>query len=119
MPDKHGYPTNKELKELGKMTWVILGKQKPVSFNGEHIQDILDYLEDIWWCSERQMKYYKRKGKIYLQLHTGGWSGNEEIINLLHGTMFWHLWWIKTIRGGHYYFEIEALKEKKNVQKDD
>ena len=41
-----------------------------------------------------------------LELHTGGWSGNEDIIDKLSDTLFWMICWESTRRGGHYYFEI-------------
>jgi hypothetical protein len=41
-----------------------------------------------------------------LELHTGGWSGNEEIISVLQNSMFWVMYWQKSERGGHYYFEL-------------
>ena len=50
---------------------------------------------------------FKQKGKTFwLELHTGGWSGNEEIIDALgRNKMFWMLYWQKSERGGHYWFK--------------
>lgn len=39
-----------------------------------------------------------------LELTTGGWSDNEEIINELADTWFWSLWWQESKRGGYYKF---------------
>ena len=39
-----------------------------------------------------------------LELTTGGWSDNEEIINQLVDTWFWFLWWQESKRGGYYKF---------------
>ena len=45
---------------------------------------------------------------LILELHTIGWSANEEIIKALQcNKLFWFMWWQKTERGGHYYFEID------------
>lgn len=41
-----------------------------------------------------------------LILITGGWSENEEIINIISNTMFWLLWWQESKRGGYYRLEI-------------
>lgn len=47
---------------------------------------------------------------INLELHTGGWSGNEVIISaLLQNRMFITMWYKKWERGGHYYFEINPF----------
>jgi hypothetical protein len=51
-----------------------------------------------------------------LELHTAGWSGNEEIISALEQNKFFYpLYWQKSERGGHYYFYIT---EWKNHTKD-
>ena len=39
-----------------------------------------------------------------LELTTGGWSENEEIIDQLCNTFFWFLWWQESHRGGYYKF---------------
>lgn len=51
----------------------------------------------------------KYKGIRKLELHTGGWSGNEDVIEaiieniyLTHFSMKYKMW--RT--GGHYYFEV-------------
>lgn len=41
-----------------------------------------------------------------LELHTGGWLGNEEIIEALKDTTFWGLCWQKSERGGHHNFRL-------------
>ena len=37
-------------------------------------------------------------------LTTGGWSENEEAINVIADSMFWILYWQKSERGGKYTF---------------
>ena len=44
-------------------------------------------------------------GKITIELHTGGWSGNEDLIRALQKSYFWSFWRISKV-GGHYYFKI-------------
>lgn len=99
MLDKDGYPTEEELKTIRK--WTIL---KPVL-------DLIEYIREIWWQPEWGFKL-KGKKVITLELHTGGWSGNEDIVNALSQSMFWHLYWEKSCRGGHHYFTIKKLKEE-------
>ena len=88
------YPTEEELEFIEK-------------WDGQRLETFLDYLETHWHWPD----YFKRSGKkvVRLELHTGGWSGNEDIIEALHGAwngMFWFLYWQKSTRGGHYYFTI-------------
>lgn len=45
-----------------------------------------------------------KNGIITLELTTGGWSDNEDIINELSYTMFWFIWWQESKRGGYYKF---------------
>ncbi len=46
-----------------------------------------------------------RLGNVYMA--TGGWSGNEDIIDALHRNVaFWGLSWQKSERGGAYWFSI-------------
>ena len=103
MPDKDGYPTEEELKTIRE--W---------DFEKTSAIDLIEYIRNMWWQSEWGVKWgFKLKGKkvITLELHTGGWSGNEDIVNALSQSMFWHLYWEKSCRGGHHYFTIKKLKE--------
>jgi len=67
-------------------------------------------LVDGWWMPDWGFKLHRQyKGVRRLELHTGGWSGNEEVIAAIKSN-FWlthfnmrHVMW-RT--GGHYYFEI-------------
>lgn len=72
---------------------------------------LIEYIRKLWpWSHYFVLENNK------LELHTGGWSGAEQIIDSLAKTMFWHLYWQKSERGGHHYFEIYKIGEKnKNV----
>ena len=49
---------------------------------------------------------YTWDGKI-LELMTGGWSDNEDIIQALEkNQMFWRLCWEESRRGGYYKFDL-------------
>ena len=85
---------------------------------GEGTERFLEDIRDEWEFADvgyfRKTKGTGKNKKIYLQLHTGGWSGNEDIISALQQNItFWH-WWKMTKVGGHYYFEIEPIKTEVN-----
>ena len=101
----HEYPTARQLKAFRK--WHIDSWKLDVS-----VKELIDYIESLWWMSDWGFKLYKSRSHIFkkqimiLRLDTGGWSGNESIIGELKKTFFWGLYWQKSIRGGHYWFEI-------------
>lgn len=99
---KNQYPTNKELKEISN--W---------DFTNKSVTELLDLIKELWWCDSTGF-ILKGKRKLKLELHTHGWSGNEDIIEVLQKTMFWIMFWQKSIRGGHYYFEIDLKLFEKN-----
>jgi hypothetical protein len=99
------YPTKSELTKITR--W---------DFQKQDIMEFLDYLRSIWWnadwgivCTGKQV--------LRLQLHSGGWSGNEDVIYALRRNfIFWSICWLKSERGGHHYFKInkklfEGLKK--------
>jgi len=64
-------------------------------------------------------KLTKYGGRIKLQLHTNGWSGNEDIIRALEcarfGLMLFHVKWET---GGHYWFDFPlSLYNAENMHK--
>ena len=93
------YPTDEELKQVSEFD--------PIKDN---IDEFLSFLESIWWIPDWGFKLKGKRIK-YLELHTGGWSGNEDIIYELKKTFFW-MWWRMTKVGGHYYFRIKPIKDK-------
>lgn len=95
--DSEGYPTEDFLNFLKGYKG-----ERPI---GEVVQIILNN----WYYDWYQLEDVE-DGKRTLQLHTGGWSGNEDIISsilsnhwLTHGKMKYVQW----NRGGHYRFEIK------------
>ena len=71
---------------------------------------LIEFIESIGWCDP-----VRRRGRRvwYVEFHTWGWSGNEDIISALQSNyLFWSLYWEKSVRGGHYYFRVYKLKSK-------
>jgi hypothetical protein len=97
--DKDGYPEEKELKLIQK-------------WNVHDVMNLIDYIEERWWMPDWGFKKewgrdYSNDNTLYLELHTGGWSGNESIIHaLLKNTFFNIMFYSQWNRGGHYKFEI-------------
>lgn len=83
------YPTEEELDRI--KTW------DPMDLKG-----LLDYILPRWNYSD--VGYWEQTGTVY-HLHTGGWSGNEEIIGAMwENHTWWALYWSQSHRGGHYIF---------------
>lgn len=95
MLDKDGYPDRESLKEIRK--WDVLKKG---------VTDLIELIEDNWHFADAGYFKLKKRGKKFrLELHTAGWSGNEDVIEALKKSNFWWSFWKKSERGGHYYFE--------------
>ena len=105
-PEDNPYPTNSELLIIRK--WDILQYDIP---------GLIEYINCVWWAPDWGFKLSKGRDRLFhrrcikLQLHTGGWSGNEDVIVALQQNfLFWSMFWRKHTAGGHYWFEI-AMKE--------
>ena len=101
--DRDGYPTTE---------WLQFIKD----YNPDESLPVMRFVEfvlvDGWHLPDWGFKLHKRyKGVHKLELHTGGWSGNEEtidaILSNIHLTHFW-MRYVKWTCGGHYYFEIKT-----------
>jgi hypothetical protein len=98
--DEHGYPTEEMLQEI-------------VAWDYKDCKGLLDAIKPYWqysdcgyWRTEEVEEYGKKK--LHYHISTGGWSGNEDILESLKAnTMFWILAWVQSRRGGHYIFEVD------------
>ena len=59
-----------------------------------------------WGFRIRNGRDSLNKACVKVEISTGGWSGNEDIISELEGTFFWFIYWWSSRRGGHYEFRI-------------
>jgi hypothetical protein len=91
--DSEGYPTEESLNEIE--SFEVTDKDTAM--------ELVNAIEEIWW--KPSFGWHWRRGKLYLS--TGGWSGNEDIINALSKNFFWTFFWKKSRRGGHYIFDIK------------
>jgi len=97
--DSKGYPTDEFLKFIRDYTDETMA-----------IMDFLDILADGWhfgdWGFKLKRKY---NGIRKLELHTGGWSGNEDIISAIRSNIYlthFRMRYVKWLTGGHFYFKI-------------
>lgn len=75
------------------------------------ISKFLEVLKEVWWIPESQIEVtIDSEQNMELILHTGGWGGNESIINaildnmyLTYGAMLYYQWNV----GGHYRFKVK------------
>lgn len=98
--DDEGYPTDEYLD--------FIRGYKP----GDDVSfiDFINIIKDSWWMSEWGFILRRRYGgKRRLELHTGGWSGNEMIIGAIKSNMYlthFKMRYVMWKAGGHYYFDI-------------
>ncbi len=88
------YPTDRELKKIR-------------SWPHDDFIKLMVFVESLWAYAEWGFMRSYESHKEVLNLSTGGWSGNEEIIDALQKNgMFWSLCWEASRRGGHYIFKV-------------
>jgi hypothetical protein len=85
------YPSDQELETIA--TW------DHTDFHG-----LMQYIEPIWEFADVGYFEFHKDTNSY-SLHTGGWSGNEDIIGAMNDNLTWWLmYWESSIRGGHFIF---------------
>jgi hypothetical protein len=101
--DDEGYPTAEWLQ--------FIREYKP-----DDSLPLVEFVEmiliDGWFMADYGFRLHRKyKGKQKLELHTGGWSGNEEIIEAIKSNIFLTHFQMKYVMwqaGGHYYFELSV-----------
>jgi hypothetical protein len=113
MDEDDGYPTQEALDKI-------------VNWRGNFI-DLMTYVKSIWWMPDwgwhllegpevtlgEDSDYVPTQyTRMYYKISTGGWSGNEDIIEALQkNPIFWSMCWQSSRRGGHYEFDVLESKE--------
>jgi hypothetical protein len=97
--DNEGYPTERYLNFIKNYTH----KTMPILC-------FIDILRDGWHFGDWGYKLHRKyAGKRKFELHTGGWSGNEDIVSAIISNIWLTHFQMRFVRwetGGHYYFEI-------------
>jgi hypothetical protein len=87
------YPTDEELQALE-------------DYRGP-AEGMLDLLRPIWHWGIRDEWVTRNGSRLYLA--TGGWSGNEDIIDALqHNWAWWAINWHKSMGGGAFWFRFDS-----------
>ena len=99
--DSEGYPTDELLEYIEDYN------------NFKNYQEILDIIEKVWWMPDwglRKKKPYTErltKQRVYTYyMSTGGWSGNESLINALKRNVLFWMYWRASRVGGHFTFRF-------------
>jgi hypothetical protein len=99
MLDEHGYPTDEALLKIEK--WPF-----------EDLSGLMEFIKELWWEVEwgwqekEKTKFLGHTVTLY-KISTGGWSGNEDLIEAMgRNDMFWMMCWASSRRGGHFEFEV-------------
>lgn len=98
MSSDKDYPTELDLTLIEK--WDL---------KEQGVLELLEFIESKWWSADWGFNLSGEK-ILKLQLSTGGWSGNEDIISALRNNfIFWSMYWEVSRKGGHYEFKIGPL----------
>ena len=102
--DNEGYPTSEALDYI--RNWSFYHGRVGQYFGEGKYEELIEYIKSIWAYND---------AIVYedglLEIHTYGWSGNEDIIEELKHTNLWLMRHRATQTGGHYYFKIDKDSE--------
>ena len=104
--DKDNYPTDIFIEYIETFS-----DKKDIDF-----KTLLKYIETAWQYKDMFVISRKYKGKRKLKMVTGGWSGNEMIINAILNNIYlthFYMKYVKWETGGKYYFEINERQYEK------
>ena len=82
----------------------MLKKNEIAIFNTNDFNKCVSIIEEYWNQHYGTFDIEGKNGRVMLELTTGGWSENEEIIDEILNSWFWNLWWQESKRGGYYKF---------------
>ena len=92
------YPCEHFLKEISE--W---------DFEKKSVNEFLELLRSLWKYEGFDFDFFSHYFNCF-NLRTGGWSGNEAIIQAMQeNRIFWAMCWQESRRGGHYKFDLTDL----------
>lgn len=100
--DNDDYPTEETLETI--KSWKI--------DSNKSICDLLEFVGEAW-AYTFPVETGGENRDAWLRVATGGWSGNESLIEALQSNyLFWALCWLESQRGGSHKFLYQPIKEK-------
>ena len=108
MPNR--YPTDEDLSRIRSWGWSWASYNS--SFPSyQEVLSFMDFVRSCWWNPEWGWSEEDTESELGNKVHryslsTGGWSGNESLIDAMQGNWFFWTFWISSRRGGHFVFEI-------------
>lgn len=97
-----GYPTDDELAQISAWPYT-----DPLGW--------FAFIRSCWHMAEWGWTEYDGRDRGHaervFQISTGGWSGNESIIDAMRAgeaKCCWYFFWYASRRGGHYEFRVPA-----------
>lgn len=100
--DEEGYPTTEALQFIESYDMK------------DGVEGLVNFIGEIWYHGD--LGFYREGNN--LELHTLGWSGNEDVIRSLRKTFFWTFCWLKSEKGGHHYFDNLDRFRKNDINND-
>lgn len=101
MLDDDGYPNESALKRIRE-------------WSHNDWSGLIDFVRFLW-----RYDFWDRGDDGSYFISTGGWSGNESIIEALEqNRAFWALCWQSSRRGGHYEFKLYKFAATHPEQED-
>lgn len=102
--DRDGYPNESTLEMI--RSWEVR--------NNFTQKDLRGFCKEAWNWGDTMWGY--RRGcdghRPWIAVSTGGWSGNEAIIEALEANrVFWAMSWLQSVRGGHHRFYTSPFEE--------
>lgn len=101
--DEYGYPDEEEFKIIKE-------------WNPDDPIGLLDYVKKFWWMPSWGWKEVKKRNILKeheFYISTGGWSGNEGLINAMKAnSVFWELCCRDSRPGGHYTLVVSKRFSK-------
>jgi hypothetical protein len=98
--DDDGYPTDRFLNLIEE--W----------HHTDGFYELMEYAMSGHTYPQFRDRSEQENGDIIWNVSTGGWSGNESIIDALNSNwLFWSMCWESSRRGGHHVFRIRRATE--------
>lgn len=94
--DEDEYPTDEELEALTRL------EGTPRQF----VDEVVRMWEYPNYATVTTIKDDFDRHVLQLRLATGGWSGNESIVEAIDASMFRILWWHLSQRGGLHIYRV-------------